>query len=61
MSTPVRDDSSTSSDVIRITYSEPNTGGSPITNYEIQMDDGYGGGFMTVAGGDKQIYLNTFF
>ena len=61
-SAPVRDSSTTSSDdVIRITYTEPNNGGSPISNYEIKIDNGIGGGFITIAGGESAPYLNTFF
>jgi titin len=43
---PARDSSATTSSLIRVTYSAPaSDGGSPITNYEVQMDDGIGGGF----------------
>ena len=46
----------TSVNLISVIYSEPDTGGSPITNFEVQMDDGIGGGFETVAGGELAIY-----
>jgi len=51
----------TSGSIIKITYTEPGDGGSTITNYEIQMDDGQGGGYVTVAGGDNQIHLYSYF
>jgi large repetitive protein len=52
----------TSSSVIKVTYSAPaSDGGSPISNYEVQMDDGVGGGFQTVAGGDGDPYLKHYF
>lgn len=40
-----------------ITFTVPNLGGSVLTNYEVQMDDGQGQGFITIAGGDLSIYL----
>ena len=49
----------TSTDRIAIEFDEPDTGGSPITNFEIQMDDGVGGGFETVAGGELDLYKRT--
>ena len=49
----------TAPDRIAIEYSEPDTGGSPITNFEVQMDDGIGGGFETIAGGDMTLYQRT--
>lgn len=61
LTAPVRDNSVSSGSIIKIIYTEPFNGGSPITNYEIQMDDGLGGGFRTVAGGDSDNYLFTFF
>jgi hypothetical protein len=49
---PVSDVSVTTVDIIRITYAAPaSDGGSLLTNYEVQMDDGIGGGFTTIAGG----------
>jgi hypothetical protein len=51
VSAPTSDPTITCGTAIKILYSAPSDGGSPITNYEIQMDDGYGGGFITVAGG----------
>lgn len=60
-SAPVSDFSATTGSLIKITYSKPDEGGSPILNYEIQMDDGLGNGFYTIAGGDSQIHLYTFF
>jgi len=49
---PASDLSISSETILRVTYDEPATGGSVLTNYEVQMDDGLGGGFFTVAGGD---------
>ena len=52
----------TSPTLLKVTYSAPaSDGGSPITNYEVQMDDGIGGGFHTMAGGDGKVYLKTYF
>ena len=50
----------TNANQIRILYSEPFDGGSILTNYDVQMDDGLGGGFTTIAGGDLNNYLETF-
>lgn len=48
--------------MIRVTYTAPaSDGGTPLTNYEVQMDDGLGGGFSSVAGGDGVVYLRTYF
>jgi len=59
---PVRDNTTTSGSVIRVTYSAPpSDGGSNLTGYEVQMDDGLGGGFSTVAGGVGKVYLKTYF
>jgi len=47
---------------MKVVYQVPSSdGGSPILNYEIQMDNGMGSGFSTIAGGDNQIHLFTFF
>jgi hypothetical protein len=48
---PVSDLTITTISLIRVTYAEPANGGSLLTNYEVQMDDGIGGGFISVAGG----------
>ena len=50
---PVSDFSITNQDLMRVVYTAPNDGGSPILNYEVQMDNGLGSGFKTVAGGDS--------
>ena len=51
----------TSSSILKVTYDAPSSdGGMPITSYEVQMDDGIGGGFFTVAGGDT-VYLKTYY
>lgn len=42
-------------------YTAPYDGGSPIVNYEVQMDDGLGSGLKTVAGGIGSTYLLTFY
>jgi hypothetical protein len=47
--------------MIKLIYTEPGNGGSQIVNYEVQMDDGLGGGFNTIAGGDNQVYLYNYF
>ena len=54
---PVSIESITTTDLIEIHFTEPETGGSPITNFDVQMDDGIGGGFTTVAGGDLSLYM----
>lgn len=38
-----------------------NTGSSPITSYELQRDDGIGGSFYSVKGGDNSPTLSTSF
>lgn len=56
------DTSVTSGSVLKVTYlPPPSDGGSPVTNYEVQMDDGVGGGFHTVAGGEGTSYLRHYF
>ena len=50
----------TSTDRIRVTYGEPDTGGSPIINFELQFDNSVGGGFVTLAGGDDELYQKTY-
>jgi hypothetical protein len=60
-SAAVRDATVTSATTLRVTYSPPADGGSPITNYEVQIDDGVGGGFATVAGGAGAAYLRQYF
>lgn len=59
---PASDSTVTSSTVIRVTYSvgtvgvtAPDDGGSPLVSYEVQMDDGLGGDFVSLSGKD----LNT--
>ena len=50
---PVSDDSVTSTDVIKVSYAQPappDDGGSPILTYELQMDDGAGGDFVSLTG-----------
>ena len=57
-----RDAGGTSASTIKVTYTPPpSDGGSPITTYEVQMDDGVGGGFHTVAGGTGSAYLRQYF
>lgn len=57
---PVSDIYFTDSTRIRLTYNEPYSGGSVLTNYEIIIDDGLGGGFVTIAGGSINTHLDTF-
>lgn len=52
---------STDSSKIVVTYDEPASGGSVLTNYEILIDDGRGGGFVTAVGGSLNTYLETTF
>lgn len=49
----------TDSTRIKATYDEPYSGGSVLTNYEIVIDDGLGGGFVTIAGGQVNTHLET--
>lgn len=56
---PVSIAQTTRPDRIAISFNEPATGGSPITNFEVQMDDGIGGGFTVIAGGDDATYSKT--
>lgn len=49
----------TSTDRIAIEFQEPDNGGSPITNFEVQMDANSGDGFETIAGGDLHLYQRT--
>lgn len=58
---PVSVGTITSADKIKITYTAPSSGGSLITNYEVQMDDGLGSGFITVAGGTSSNLITTYF
>lgn len=54
---PVSDAEYTDPTRIRVTYDEPSSGGSVLTNYQIAIDDGLGGGFVTIAGGDVNTHL----
>ena len=50
---PVSDPSVTSSDALRVTFAlpdAPDDGGSPILSYELQMDSGDGGDFISIHG-----------
>jgi hypothetical protein len=53
LSAPYSDSLLTTSSMIKVLFNEPSDGGSPILNYEVQMDDGMGGGFTTIAGGNN--------
>jgi hypothetical protein len=57
---PVSDASVTDWTKLRLTYEEPYSGGSVLTNYEMIIDDGLGGGYQTIAGGDVNTHLDTF-
>ena len=50
---PLADTSVTSGSILKFIYSAPSNGGAPIINYELQMDDGLGAGFTTIAGGES--------
>jgi hypothetical protein len=54
---PVSDTEYTDWSRLRLTYDEPLSGGSVLTNYEIIIDDGLGGGFVAIAGGDVNTHL----
>lgn len=54
---PVSDILSTNSLQIVISFDEPASGGSVLTNYEVLIDDGLGGGFVTAVGGSLNTYL----
>ena len=56
---PVSDTDSTDWTRLRLTYDEPYHGGTLLTNLEIRIDDGMGGGFVTIAGGDVNTHLET--
>lgn len=57
---PTVDSSSTSKDSIRIVFNAA-TSTLTVINYEVQMDDGSGSGFTTVAGGDLGTHLVEYF
>ena len=57
---PVSDVELTSPTSLRVVYDEPGNGGSQLINYEIQMDNGLGGGFVTIAGGDLNEHLRQY-
>lgn len=56
---PVSDTEWTDWTRIRLTYDEPYNGGSVLTNFEIKIDDGLGGGYTTIAGGDTNTHLDA--
>lgn len=56
---PLSDSSFTDATRIKVYFSEPYDGGSVLLNYQVQMDDGLGGGFITIAGGDLGQFLET--
>lgn len=57
---PISDTDYTDWTRLRLTYDEPFAGGSVLTNYEIIIDDGLGGGFVTIAGGSVNTHLDTY-
>lgn len=61
LTAPYSDPTITNDYAIKIIYGVPSNGGSPIINYEIQMSNSIGGGFVTVAGGSTQIFLYSYF
>jgi hypothetical protein len=51
LATAIRDAAGTSATSLKVTFlPHPSDGSSPVTSYEVQMDDGVSGGFYTVAG-----------
>lgn len=59
---PPTSSASTDGSQIGVLYDEvTNTGSSPITSYELQKDDGKGGSFLTIYGGDQHPTLSRTF
>ena len=58
-SVPTEDSTTTTNTTIGVTYSAPNANGAQISSYEVQVDDGAGGDFSTILGGDSTVYLGT--
>jgi hypothetical protein len=54
---PAIDYSFTDATRLKVDLTEPYNGGSVLTNYEVQMDEGLGQGFITIFGGDLGQFL----
>lgn len=59
---PVSDSAVTSDSVLKVTYGAPPPAdnGSPIVSYELQMDDGLGGDFVTLTGFSPSSMIRHF-
>ncbi len=59
---PVNEISVTSDSRIRVTFANPppNDNGSPILSYELQMDDGISGDFVSLVGYNSNSKLTTW-
>jgi hypothetical protein len=58
---PTSDPANTDSTQIKVVYNEPaDNGGSNIISYELQMDDGKGGDFISLFGADSD-YLRLWY
>jgi large repetitive protein len=57
-SAPSEDTSTTTNQIIGVTYTEPTTNGAPILSYEVQIDDGNDGEYTTFAGGSSSYYTS---
>ena len=59
---PIGIQEGTSDTQIRVTYADPEpiNNGSPITSFELQMDDGFSGDFFSLVGSATNSKLTTF-
>jgi hypothetical protein len=58
---PYSDPIATTGNQVKVLFDAPSNGGSLITNYEVQMNNGLGSSFFTVAGGASQNYQLSYF
>ena len=57
---PSSDSTVTNNEQIKVTWTAPSDGSSEIISYEVQMDDGKGGNFVSLVGYTSE-YLKLYY
>lgn len=57
---PISDRMITSDDLLKVSFGSPDNGGSPIISYELVMDDGKSGSFISLVGFKQNSLLQEF-